>query len=132
MEGFGITHSHFTRSSAAVGARAAPRQPTVTESPTLTVGAAHGSGSTLIAGPLQAQQHPLQTNPTGLPARDESASSPAPRAAQHGPDDRRLTRTSASTAMLSPSQLDFVNKVEAKIKLERDVDSRWRRLSART
>ena len=41
MEGFGITHSHFTRSSAAVGAGAAPRQPTVTESPTLTVGAAH-------------------------------------------------------------------------------------------
>ena len=112
----GPTRFHPTRLAVAAGAGAAPRQPTAMESPTASVGAAHGSGSTPTAGPLQAQQLPLQTKPTGLTERDANDASLTPQHQRSALRGRRDARSKLITAQLSPSQQAFVERLEERLR----------------
>ena len=64
-----------------------------------SVGAAHGSGSTPMPGPLQVQHLPLQTNPSGLRGH-------------------RAVRSTLKTVQLSPSQQAFVDSLQGRLRRE--------------
>ena len=96
----GPTRIHCKRASDAADTGYAPRQPTAPKSPTSrSVGAAHGSGSTPMPGPLQVQHLPLQTNPSGLRGH-------------------RAVRSTLKTVQLSPSQQAFVDSLQGRLRRE--------------
>ena len=87
---------------------------TASKSPTTSVGAAHGIGSSPIAGPLKAQAQPLQTNPLKLMEENGDPEIPGRTADPPSARDLRASPSSASTVTLSPSQQAFVDQVKKK------------------
>ena len=88
--------------------------PTASKSPTASVGAAHGIGSSPIAGPLKAQAQPLQTNPLKLMEENGDPEIPGRTADPPSARDLRASPSSASTVALSPSQQAFVDQLKKK------------------
>ena len=88
--------------------------PTASKSPTASVGAAHGIGSSPIAGPLKAQAQPLQTNPLKLMEENGDPEIPGRTADPPSARDLRASPSSASTVALSPSQQAFVDQQKKK------------------
>ena len=88
--------------------------PTASKSPTASVGAAHGIGSSPIAGPLKAQTQPLQNNPLKLMEENDDPEKPGRPAESPSARDHRDSPSSASTVTLSPSQQAFVDQVKNK------------------
>ena len=88
--------------------------PTASKSATTSVGAAHGIGSSPIAGPLKAQAQPLQTNPLKLMEENGDPEIPGRTADPPSARDLRASPSSASTAPLSPSQQAFVDQLKKK------------------
>ena len=68
-------HPHFTRSRAFSESGSHATIPTALKSPA-SAGTAHGSGTFPFAGPLQAQQQPLQVNPLARAGGHEHSAIP--------------------------------------------------------